>query len=521
MYGSYCTLANHRNPKDENQMSPHKRRSISRTIAGVLALASLAPVTATALAQPAADTVAKLDSVARHLTRIGRASGENIWPGFRPDTIPVAFVLPTHGSVVLNWPGPVPSGYETIPGVRNALWRDQRALGAASMGVNLGGRAVAQVVVSSLDPSDLLPTAVHEAFHVFEAASVRPGRRFGRQENAFYVSSYPVFDEANEIMFAREGELLLKALRAQNVAVKRDLVRQFVAVRRERHRHLDDAYSQFDRASELNEGLAQYALVRTLELMTADQSLPADWRTLARKQLASQDAKLADLTGNVSQSFRLRYYSTGPAQARLLDALSPSSAWKQELVDRNETLQDALGRLSGLDALETRLLRLATLEADSIRVAGVARTGIARLKAVRAAQVDSALARPGILLELSASQLPAKDFRSCSFDPQNLLQVTVTMQLHSRTWQPCAGAALVAELNVPAVHDRTAGTIRAVIGTEDEVKITVGGTPVTLTDGQTLTAAKDVKVEAPRASVQSATANVARSGRVLRITPLP
>jgi hypothetical protein len=472
-------------------------------------------------AQPPADTVAKLDSIAQHLTRIGRASGERIWPGFRPDTIPVAFVLPTHGSIVLNWPGPVPSGYEAIPGVRNALWRDQRALGAASMGVNLGGRSVAQVVVSSLDPSDLLPTAVHEAFHVFEAASVKPGRRFGRQENAFYVSSYPVFDQENEMLFAREGELLLRALRATRLAEKRDLARQFVAVRRARHRQLDDAYSQFDRASELNEGLAQYALLRTLELMVTDQMLPAEWRALARKQLTTQDARLTDLTGNVSQSFRLRYYTTGPAQARLLDALSPNSAWKQELIDRNETLQDALGRLSGLDALEARLLRLANLESDSIRVAGIARTGIERLRALRAAQVDSALSRPGILLELSASQLPARDFRSCSFDPQNLLQVTATMQLHARTWQPCAGPALVAEFNVPAVHDRTAGTIRAVIGMEEEVKITVAGSLVTLTDGQTLTEAKDVKVEAPRASVQSASANVSRSGRIIRLTPLP
>jgi hypothetical protein len=502
------------------------RRRISRTIAGcvstiagIVSAVSLAPLTA--LAQPRADTLAKLDSVAQHLTRIGRASGEKIWPGFRPDTIPVAFVLPTHGSVVMNWRGPVPSGYESIPGVLNALWKDQRALGAASTGVSLGGRSVAQVVVSSLDASDLLPTAVHEAFHVFEAASVRPGRRFGRQENAFYVSSYPVFDETNEMMFAREGELLLKAVRATNIAAKRDFARQFVAVRRARHRHLDDAYSQFDRASELNEGLAQYAQLRTLEIMIADQSLPADWRALARRQLVAQDATLADVTVNVSQSFRLRYYSTGPAQARLLDALSPGSTWKQELVDRNETLQDALARLSGLDALEARLLQLATLESDSIRVAGIARRGIERLRALRAAQVDSALARPGVLLELSASRLPSKDFGSCSFDPQNLFQVTATMQLHARTWRPCSGPALVAEFNVPAVHDRTAGTIRAVIGTEDEVKITVGGAPVTLADGQTLTAAKDVKVEAPRASVQSAIASVSRSGRVLRITPLP
>lgn len=472
-------------------------------------------------AQAPADTVARLDTIVQHLTRIGRASGESIWPGFRPDTVPVAFVLPAHGSMVFNWPGAVPDGFQSIPGVRNAIWRDQRALGAASTGTSIGGRSVAQIVVSPLDPAYLLPTAIHEAFHVFEAASVKPGRRFGRGENAFFVSSYPVFDVENEMMFAREGELLTNALRAKTVALKRELARQFVAVRRARHRRLDDSFSQFDRASEMNEGLAQYAQVRALELMTTDKELPAEWRSLARKQLSSEEARLADLTGNVTQSFRLRYYSTGPAQARLLDELSGSAAWKREMMTRNETLQDALARVSGLDAAEANAFRLATLRADSIRVSTAAEAAVSRLKVMRAAQVDSFLSRPGVLLELSARELPSKDFGSCSFDPQNLLQVTPTMQLHTRTWRPCSGSALVAEFNVPAVHDRSAGMIRAVIGTDAEVKITAGGAAVALAEGQTIAAATDVKVEAPRVSIQSARANLSRSGRTIRITPLP
>jgi hypothetical protein len=490
-----------------------------RRFTSVLFFLPFAPQVSIAQAPP--DTVAGLDTIVQHLTRIGRESGGKIWPGFRPDTIPVAFVLPTNGSIVFNWQGAAPQGYQPIAGVRNALWRDQRALGAASTGTSIAGRPVAQVVVSSLDPSVLLPTAIHEAFHVFEAASVKPGRRFGRGENAFYVSSYPVFDVENEMMFAREGELLARALRAPTVAGKRELARQFVAVRRARHRRLDDSYSQFDRQSEMNEGLAQYAQVRALELMAADQRLPAEWRSLARKQLSAEEARLADLAGNVSQSFRLRYYSTGPAQARLMDALAGSSGWKQEMMSRNETLQDALGRVSGLDAAEARSLQLATPRTDSIRASAAAVTSVARLKALRAAQVDSLLSLPGILLEISATELPSRDFGSCSFDPQNLLQVTGTMQIHTRTWRPCSGSALVAELNVPAIHDRNAGLIRAVIGTESEVRITVAGAPVVLANEQTIPAAINVKVETPRISVQSARANLSRSGRTIRITPLP
>lgn len=177
--------------------------------------------------------------------------------------------------------------------------------------------------------------------------------------------------------------------------------------------------------------------------------------------------------------------------------------------------------MSGLDAAEANALRLATPRADSIRVSAVAQTAVSRLKVLRAAQVDSVLTRPGVLLELSARELPSRDFGSCSFDPQNLLQVTATMQLHTRTWRPCSGSALVAEFNVPAVHDRTVGVIRAVIGTEAEVRITAAGSPVVINDGQTLSAAIDVKIEAPRATVQSARANVSRIGRTIHVTPLP
>ena len=474
-------------------------------------------------AQPS-DTVARLDSMVRLIPRLALG---RIWPGFSPQATPVAFVLPTRGTVLLNWTGPAPEGYTPIAGIANAAWREQRDLGAASTGTALGGRQVAQVVVSTLDPSVVIPTVVHEAFHVFQGASVKPGRRFGRQENAFYVSSYPVFDAENEMLFAREGELLLKALRTPSMQEKREFARQFVAVRRARHRRLDDSFSQLDRASEMNEGLAQYAHVRALQIMLRHPAVPAAWRAQMPKRLAEEEAKLADLTTNVTQSFRLRYYSTGLAQARLLDAFWESRdwradvGWKHELMSRNETLQDALARASGLDALEQKSFRLATLPADSARVATASRASVARLQSLRAAQVDSALARPGILLEVSASELPSRDFGSCSFDPQNLLQVTPAMQLHARTWKPCAGAALVAEFNVPAVHDRTAGMIRAVIGSEAEVKFTVAGVPVALADGQTIAAARAVRIEAPRASIQSARANVTRSGRTIRITPLP
>ncbi|HUQ98940.1 MAG TPA: hypothetical protein VM166_05745 [Gemmatimonadaceae bacterium] len=480
----------------------------------------LAAATTKASAQAPADTVAALDTIVQHLTRIGRASGESIWPGFRPDTIPYSFVFPGRGTALFNWRGSFPEGFGPIPGTTHAAWQNQGALGAASTGTTIGGRPVAQVVVSAIDASALLPTAIHEAFHVFEAVSARKGRRFGRGENSFYVSSYPIFDVRNELLFAREGELLAEALREPAVTRKRALARQFVAVRRERHRLLDDTYAEFDKASEMNEGLAEYALVRAVALLARDRTVPDSWRRHAQQRLSEQNARLARLTGNVSQSFRLRYYSTGPAQGRLLDDLA-GPGWKRELIDRNETLQDALARATGLSDSGDRALRLAMRPADTSRIGAATRTAIGNLVALRARQVDSVLAVPGVLVELSASALPARDFGFCGFDPQNHLQVSTTTQLQTRWWKPCSGKALNAEFNVPSVHDTKAGTIRAVIGSESDVKISIAGKPVTLADGQRIDGASDVRIEAPRASIQSVRANLERIGRAIRLTPIP
>jgi hypothetical protein len=471
-------------------------------------------------AQAPADTINSLASIVEHLVPIGRATGEDIWPGFRPDTIPYAFVIPGSGSALFNWRGSLPEGFGEIRGVAGAGWRAESALGAASTGTSIAGRPVAQVVVSSLDPSYLLPTALHEAFHVFQGASLKPGGRFGRGENAFYVSSYPIFDERNERLFAREGQLLSDALRVRDRSQRLDLAREFVAVRRDRQRSLDDSFAQFDNASEMNEGLAEYALLRALEIMTKHPSMPQSWRKRASTRLAEADERLSNLTGNAAQSFRLRYYSTGPAQARLLDQLA-GAGWKRDMMQRNETLQDALARAAGMNSVEEHALRRAIRATDTVALATATRASIARLIASRARQVDSVLNVPGLMIELSASALPGRDFGMCGFDPQNHLQVSPTVQLQTRWWRPCSGKALTSEFNVPSVHDTRAGTIRAVIGAESDVKVTVDGQPVSLADGQRMNAASDVRIEAPRASVQSARANLERIGRTIRITPLP
>lgn len=465
------------------------------------------------------DTVRALGEVNQRFVGLGRRYGESVWPGFRPDTIPVAYVFPHRGTALFNWRGALPAGFESVPGTAGAAWLAAKNLGAANTGTTIDDRAVAQVVVSSFAVQDLVPLAFHEAFHVFEHASQKPDLRFGRGENSFYVASYPIFGVRNEALWAVEGCLLADALAEKSAQKKRDIARQFIAVRRARQSALDASFAEFEQASEMNEGLAEYALVRALQLLANDSASSPAQRAASRKHLADRLVDLRALTSNVRQSIRLRFYQTGPAEAMLIADLA-GPGWKKTMMQQNQTLQDALAAATGIDDAQRTAFSAATAKLDTIRAVGDAEARVASLVSLRTRQVDSVLSAPGVLLELSASQMRSKDFNSCGFDPQNLLQVSPAVQMQTRWWKPCVGG-FSSEFNITSVHDDRAGTVRAVIGAAEDVKLTIDGAPVLLTRDQAFENAANVKLEAPRVSAQASRARVQVEGRLLKITPLP
>jgi hypothetical protein len=380
----------------------------------------------------------------------------------------------------------------------------------------LDGHRVAQVVVSTMAPAMLAATATHEAFHVLEAVMRRPGRRFGAGENSMLVSSYPVFDTDNETAFALEGRILANALEASSLSVKRELAREFVAVRRERHRRLPAEFSEFDQMSELNEGLAEYALVRALQLVVREG--PAEWRAEASRELTARRRLLEGLTRSDELSLRFRFYQTGPAEALLLDALAGQS-WKSRLIAMNTTLQDMLASASGLDDAANAARMHAEQRMNIAAIRSEANNDIERLKAMRRAKVDSLLAQRGVRLVLAADSLPGKTFNSCGYDPQNLLQVTPTVRIQMRWWKPCAGGPTYAEFNVPSVYDESAGAVSAIIGEYGEMKLTSNGQPLVIRDGETVRDARTFRLDAPRASVDAVRADVTRMGSTLTVYP--
>ena len=457
-----------------------------------------------------------LEPIAAAHRAFAATDGGAIWPGFRIDTIPVLYVLRGRGSLLLGWSGRLPDGVSPVSTLPGAGWRDEAAKGAASTSVTLGGRPVAQVVVdSAASASRLVALAAHEAFHTFYGASRVEGRRFGSGENSFLVTTYPVFDSANEAAVALEGRVLRAALQAESDVDARSLAARFLAVRYGRQRILDSDLANFEVMAELNEGLAEYAGLRAVAVARFPAGSTPSANQLHRELLGRLDSLIDD----PSRSIRLRFYGTGPAQALLLDRLA-GPRWKRELVDSNRTLQDQLAVTVGYFEGEHRLAEEARARFRWTDLRVSATHTVATLRALRRAQVDSTLAAPGLLLIIEADRLGSGAIGMCGIDPQNLLQVEDRVLLHTRWLRPCAGRALQGELNAKVVHDQRAGTLRAVIGPESEVRITAGGRPLTTSEG-VWQAVDELQIEAPGASIRSARAEVRREVRTLRVRLLP
>jgi hypothetical protein len=471
------------------------------TIAAAMVFGGAVPAVAQ---QPAADTVSALAHVARALQDSGAAWGEAIWPGYRPDTIPRLFVLPGRGTALFGWRGDAPPGFQPLEGAPGALFRPEADRGAASTGTTLAGRAVAQLVVSSLAFPDLLGLALHESFHVFERAVARDDRKFGGAEASWLVSRYPAFDATNEAGMALEGRILRAALLARSAADARRLAREVAAARERRYRALDPQFVEFEVMAEMNEGLAEYALERG--------SAFAGRRPLEHTSIVHLDS----LTSAPGLSIRLRFYSTGSGIALLLDRLA-GEGWKRRLVDEDLTLSEMLARVSGFRDPEDQAVRQASAAFGWAALRSDAERSVAALRAQRARQVDSLLGRPGVLVEIDGSALPGRFIGLCGFDPQNMLQAGDGVVLHTRWLRICSGAAYDGEFNTPVVQGAGNTVLRAAIGEESAVRITVGGASLSLGGLTHQEGAQDVRIESPGLTLHLARADLSRDGRTVRI----
>jgi hypothetical protein len=483
--------------------SPSMPKSVL-TLLGVLAAA--APLSSQS-APP--DTVQAIAALHSTLVDIGARIGPRIWPGFRPDTIPTLYVIPHRAKLFAQWRDTLPTGFFPLPRARGAAWTDTRTVAFPR------GRPIAFLSVdSTASAASVLGLALHEQFHAFQQAAARRGRRFGAGENSMLVATYPAFDVTNEAAFALEGEILGRALRARTRNEAKQLARRFLAVREGRHARLDSAIVGFETAAELNEGLAQYAMLRGLRELAREDA--RRFETAAITEVAIETVLLDSLLAVGPRSTRRRFYATGSAIARLLDRLA-DPGWKSRLVGDDATLHQVLAAASdyrGRDALGRRSAEL--IEARRAVLTTAAERAVAALDARRRAQRDSVLAQPGLRLVVDASALAARPLNWCFFDPQNVLSMASGELLHTRMLRLCSGQVDV-QLDQAAVEDRRTGVVQTVVGDANALKVTAGGAPISLPPEGGSLEVSNLRIEGPTFKVVAPRATVARHGNELRV----
>jgi hypothetical protein len=464
-------------------------------------------------AQPSPpDTVHRIAALHETLVRSGRALGPRVWPGFRPDTIPTLYVIPRRAKLLAQWRDTLPTGFFPLPGRAATAWTDTRTVSFPT------DRPIAFLRVDSgASPGSVLGLALHEAFHELQQASARRGRRFGAGENSVLVATYPVYDVENEAAFALEGRLLGRALRAGSLDAARRAAREFLAVRERRQARLDAAVAEFERAAELNEGLAQYATLRGLRVLARVDA--GRFERAARAEAAQEAALLDSLLVVGPRSIRRRFYATGSAIALVLDRLA-DSAWKERLVRNDGTLQQSLAEASGYrgrEALGIAWGRRTEAELSDLR-AEAARAA-ASLEAVRRAQRDSVLATPGLQVVIDPSGLPGGRLAWCGFDPQNVLQTAAGELLHMRMLRLCGGAGVEIQLDQPVVEHRAMGLVRAAVGDPSAIRLTASGGEASLPSEGTTKEMSGLRIEGPTFTLTVPRATLTRRGNELWIVP--
>lgn len=461
-------------------------------------------LTRVALPQTPPDTVTGVLRLQQVIERYGPTIGDRIWPGFRPDTIPVLWVIPHRAKLLAEWRDDLPGGFQPLPGIPEAAWTDTQAVSLPS------GRFISFMSVDSTqDASALVGTAIHEAFHSFARVGSREDRKFGRGENSMLIAEYPVFDVDNEAAFALEGRLLRSAYLAPELSTLRARVAEFLAVRERRHRALDSAVAEFETMAELHEGLAQYTLLRGVAELGTSPGEP--WRTGAGRLAAEETALLDSLITLSRRSVRRRFYATGSIQGLILDRLV-GDAWKQQIMLGDITLEQAL-RAATKDAPGKTTAQWDDwyrTEVNDRRPE--AEAAVRTLKNTRKSEAEQLLAQPGVTVTIESAAGP---LNWCGFDPQNTLPVGDGRLMHTRFLRLCGSTGVSVEFDTPVVETREPASFAAVVP-ETGLVLTSESRDLQLAPGESREL-QSLTITSPTLTLIARTVRISRDASALRI----
>ena len=333
-------------------------------------------------------------------------SGErSLWPGYDPLAIPLA-VYDGERTYLFRHPKP-PDGFGAVAGTEPAVYSMPGRNDAitANSSATIGGVETATVLLDKAgsQAGNRAALAVHEAFHVFQRQ--RHPAWIGNEVDLFV---YP--DDNAELVALRrlETRALRNALSSDSNGQAACWSRLALALRRQRFDGLDSASAQYERGTELNEGIATYV----------------EGRGAGRASVNIPEG------GFAPADVRLRAYATGPALALLLDQFAPGWPASFEADDR-QTLDGALSRAlsSSAESVNSANPGCAFSAAESADEGRKATADVAALGASRRERLSLFERRAGSRLLVDASANP---IWPQGFDPINVERVGPASVLHSR-----------------------------------------------------------------------------------------
>ncbi|MFN8574627.1 MAG: hypothetical protein U0132_21420 [Gemmatimonadaceae bacterium] len=327
----------------------------------------------------------------------------DLWPGYRPDTVPLA-IYDGQRTWLVHHPSP-PNGFSPSAAGSDILVMEGRHPEVtANSSAQIGGRLTATLIPNfgTRPAMAWAAVAAHEAFHAYQRATHPTWA--ANEANLF---TYP-WNNVEALSLRRlEFDALRRALTAADPRAQGCFASLAMTQRKERFRLMGPDAATYETRNELNEGLAQYiqdkaAGASALERMPTEEFPP--------------------------DGVRDRVYRSGSAMGQILDRLDPT--WRRQLEqgDSSLTLQKVLEEA----ATRAEAGAPSTCAQDrsfAVKERMRAKTDIASLTTRLAAERRKVITRPGWSVVIDASQGP---LGLAGFDPLNVSRLTTTDILHRR-----------------------------------------------------------------------------------------
>jgi hypothetical protein len=264
----------------------------------------------------------------------------------------------------------------------------------------------------------------------------------------------------------------------------------------------------FEKAAELHEGLAQYTLLRGLEILAKRN---ASYRRGADYERSSERDLLGNSLAGSNLSVRRRAYATGSFLGLLLDRLA-GPGWKQRVMRDDMWLQDIL-------AAAVEKAPVASTTETRIRSASAgASLAIAKLRARRAQQRDSVLSAAPVILSIDPAAVGGR-FDWCGFDPQNLLATGSGQLMHMRFVNLCNNGKPLASLSQSAIEDQLTGRVLTPVDPSN-IQLSINGKQSDLPSTRTSITGENVTLKSPTVEIALSRAVIVRGEKTLLLIPI-